>query len=389
MTKTKGASISAQRSAASPTSPRGSPRSPKRDTEYLLSANGNEKASAISPKRSPGGKAGKKEEVETPTPHSNRKKNANSSSSRDVSPMKATNIFGHKVVQDPRVSKVYKMIHKYTGTLGGNGYDGAIYGELTQGSMQKVLDIMVEKLGMDNQSRFIDVGSGLGKPNFHAAQNPQVRLSVGIELEAIRYQMAMLNLKNIALDTENGLVDGDAEDLKLIGGTNFMVGDIDVATYTDPFTHIYMYDLGFPPPLQKSIAQKFNNSQHAVALVSYRPPRRVIEEYGYAVEFVDSFCTSMHGSGEGHTAYFYKRSNSPPVLRNGPEIQSVVLPKREGFAGERDVTVTCDVAFAECVQQAVGPIEGLREFAVQVVSDTLLSEDRPKRERRPRRITDV
>lgn len=30
-------------------------------------------------------------------------------------------------------------------------------------------------------------------------------------------------------------------------------------TQQDPFTHIYMFDLGFPPPLQKSIAHKFNN----------------------------------------------------------------------------------------------------------------------------------
>lgn len=27
----------------------------------------------------------------------------------------------------------------------------------------------------------------------------------------------------------------------------------------DPFTHIYQFDLGFPPPLQQSIANKFNN----------------------------------------------------------------------------------------------------------------------------------
>jgi hypothetical protein len=385
MPKTKGTAGSTLHADESPKSPRDVRKSTIKSSSYL-SEDGHEKVSALSPKRS----GETKEAVETPTPHSNRKKAANASSSRDVSPMKATNIFGHKVVQDPRVSKVYKMIHKYTGTLGGNGYDGAIYGELTQGSMQKVLDIMVEKLGMDNQSRFIDVGSGLGKPNFHAAQNPQVRLSVGIELEEIRYQMAMVNMKNIALETENGLVDGSSnEDVKLLGGTNFMVGDIDVASYTDPFTHIYMYDLGFPPPLQKSIAQKFNNSQHAVALVSYRPPRRVIEEYGYAVEFIDSFCTSMHGSGEGHTAYFYKRTNKPPALRNSPEIQSVVLPKRDGFVGEKDVTVTCDAAFLECVELAVGPIEQLRDFSAQVVNDTLLSEDRPKRERRPRRITDV
>jgi hypothetical protein len=84
-----------------------------------------------------------------------------------------------------------------------------------------------------------------------------------------------------------------------------------------------MFDLGFPPPLQKSIARKFNNrcaesavpifsstpstqfaiyspvclrSVHAECLVSYRPPRRVIHEYGYAVTFVDQVLCSMHGT---------------------------------------------------------------------------------------------
>jgi len=56
-----------------------------------------------------------------------------------------------------------------------------------------------------------------------------------------------------------------------------------------------MYDLGFPPPLQQSIARKFNNSVHARYLVSYRPPHRVIHEYGYQVEFVDKYSTRMHG----------------------------------------------------------------------------------------------
>jgi hypothetical protein len=83
-----------------------------------------------------------------------------------------------------------------------------------------------------------------------------------------------------------------------------------------------MFDLGFPPPLQKSIADKFNHrfeckrhdsifpstlsslitlpfllsiSVHSTCLVSYRPPRRVIHEYGYKVEFVDQVLCSMHG----------------------------------------------------------------------------------------------
>ena len=36
-------------------------------------------------------------------------------------------------------------------------------------------------------------------------------------------------------------------------------------------------------------------SVHPTCLVSYRPPRRVIHEYGYKVEFVDQVLCSMHG----------------------------------------------------------------------------------------------
>lgn len=39
---------------------------------------------------------------------------------------------------ESRVKKVYKIVQKSTGALGGNGYNGAIYGELTLHSMQKV-----------------------------------------------------------------------------------------------------------------------------------------------------------------------------------------------------------------------------------------------------------
>lgn len=88
-----------------------------------------------------------------------------------------------------RVDRTYKLINKSTGTLGGNGHTGAIYGELTKHSMQRVINLLVDKCEMSSRSRFIDVGSGLGKPNFHAAQSPAVRLSIGVELEDIRWQV--------------------------------------------------------------------------------------------------------------------------------------------------------------------------------------------------------
>ncbi len=109
-------------------------------------------------------------------------------------------------------------------------------------------------------------------------------MSIGVELEKIRWQLSMFNLQYICKETSRGRTEDEKEedvtrDSKVLGNTNFLVDDIDNANSTDPFTHIYMYDLGFPPPLQQSIARKFNNSQYAQYLVSYRPPRRVIEEF--------------------------------------------------------------------------------------------------------------
>lgn len=89
----------------------------------------------------------------------------------------------------PRIKKIYKLILKSTGTLGGNGYDGAIYGELTMHSMQRVINVLVEKCELTYASKFIDVGAGLGKPNFHVAQDPAVRISIGVELEDIRWKV--------------------------------------------------------------------------------------------------------------------------------------------------------------------------------------------------------
>jgi hypothetical protein len=88
---------------------------------------------------------------------------------------------------DWKVEQVYKLVHKATGALGGNGYTGAIYGELSVRALQRVINILKDKCGLDSTKRMIDVGAGLGKPNLHAAQDPAVRLSLGVELEDIRW----------------------------------------------------------------------------------------------------------------------------------------------------------------------------------------------------------
>lgn len=107
-----------------------------------------------------------------------------------------------KVVVEDRVAHAYKIIQKRTGSLGGNGYNGAIYGEITMISMQRIVDILIKHCGLSDASRFIDVGAGLGKPNFHVAQYPAVRLSIGVELEEIRWQVRV----NMSLSSWCGLI---------------------------------------------------------------------------------------------------------------------------------------------------------------------------------------
>lgn len=117
------------------------------------------------------------------------------------------------------------------------------------------------------------------------------------------------------------------------------------------------------------------------------------------------------GSGEGHTAYFYKRNNTPPLLKSAPAtLTRVKIPARickigegattnnksqpklktkiknekgpEDASEEVDIEVICDPAFLAGVQLAVGKLTDLREYVNQVTQAHLTS-GRPKRERKP------
>jgi len=95
------------------------------------------------------------------------------------------------------VKKVYAIVRKFTGSIGGNASMGPIYGELTMWSMQKVINLMKEHTEFTNTSLFVDVGSGIGKPNLHVAQDPGVKFSYGIEVEPSRWLLGIICLKNV------------------------------------------------------------------------------------------------------------------------------------------------------------------------------------------------
>jgi hypothetical protein len=43
-----------------------------------------------------------------------------------------------------------------TGSIGGNADGGSIYGELAEGSMQEIVNVLKTSYGLKNRSRFID-----------------------------------------------------------------------------------------------------------------------------------------------------------------------------------------------------------------------------------------
>ena len=139
-------------------------------------------------------------------------------------------------------------------------------------------------------------------------------------------------------------------------------------------------------------------SCYAEYFISYRPPHRVIDEYGYDVIFMDKINTSMHGdtsflvhkitspimipgSGENHTAYFYKRSSDRS--QEEPSMTKISLPGRKHLQ-EEDLEVVCDPLFLEPIRQAIGPLSKFMSD-VDMLMTKIFNAERPKRVRKARK----
>lgn len=231
---------------------------------------------------------------------------------KDPSPAKRRLAFGRLIVEtfvQDNVRQVYGIIKKLTGSIGGNASFGPIYGELTMGSMQKMINLMKQYTGFNASSRFIDVGSGIGKPNLHVTQDPGVEVSFGIEIEESRFVLGLNCLKGV-LDAASQQAAGQPSENERIGHRCiFAHGSICDAHSFDPFTHVYMFSIGFPPRLWVVLAEMWNRSASGY-LICYHGPKDIIHCYEFQVELVTQMPTSMHGSSEGHMGYIYRRTTA-------------------------------------------------------------------------------
>lgn len=249
------------------------------------------------------------------------------------------------------VSEVYRTIRKQTGALGGNAAGGAIYGEITQASFQRIVDFLKDKCELSASSLFLDVGSGLGKPNFHVAIDPGVEVSYGVELEELRWHLSLHNLKSVlALESTKSKPNR----------TIFTVGDITDARTLNPFSHIYSFDVGFPPDVMDQLATIFNRSD-ARYFASFHPPRKVIEMYGFDVENIGRVATSMAGSSEGHQCYFYRRTSDDEPVPSGKEDRAT---KANGEDAGTPKKLHIDPLFRKGFEVLSRGREGVRDWIV-------------------------
>jgi Histone methylation protein DOT1 len=162
--------------------------------------------------------------------------------------------FGNSALQvsiNSNVRDVYKIVQKRTGAIGGNGSFGPIYGELTAGSMQKMVNLMKEYSGLDSTSLFMDIGSGIGKPNLHVSQDPGVCISLGIESEKSRWILSMNCLQGVVdtiVNQRQEIVHSAlSQDNCKLQTCNclFVLEDVLNVHSFDPFSHVYMFSIGY------------------------------------------------------------------------------------------------------------------------------------------------
>ncbi len=262
------------------------------------------------------------------------------------------NPFRGGVVVPASVKRVYSMIGKTTGSLGGNGATGAIYGELTVGSFQKIVDLLKAHCNLNCNSRFVDVGSGLGKPSFHVAQDPGCQMSFGVELEELRWRLSIHNHRSMLRATTQ-------IDCSPPVNVFFLHADMQQAQTFDPFTHVYSCDVGFPPSTFHRLAKVFNRSQTQY-LISYQSPKRIIDLYKFNVELVfKEGSLKMTGSSEGKTVFAYRRkglmggevppqpsdAKVDPLFREG-----VQLTRNAQNGGIEDLEQYLEARFGEFVE---------------------------------------
>ncbi len=251
---------------------------------------------------------------------------------------------------------IYEKIKAVLGPVGGDACGGPIYGEVTFGSFQRILNVLENECGLNNDSIFVDIGSGLGKPNFHvtSAAKSGVKLSIGIEVVGDRWIQSIHVLDR--------LLRANSDDISNVASKVFFAhADICHFAKTGMYgvTHMYSFNVGMPIPVKEAIVDSFMATSTATHLICFDKPAFILE-YCSELELFKQFCISMHGSAEGHTVFFYRKLEMKSKQQeNAPDILDVA----KNLLLTSPKAIPTDPDFVMCTPHAPTYSKGLSYFA--------------------------
>ncbi|KAL3160311.1 hypothetical protein ABBQ38_009701 [Trebouxia sp. C0009 RCD-2024] len=212
---------------------------------------------------------------------------------------------------EDRVKALYYIMQSAENKLGGGEGIEGLYGSLTRTGMQKVLHSLSKSCGLDQSSRLVDVGAGLGRPLLHALIHPGIASGYGIEIDQIKCSKAHAFLRQSAAALlKRGFTS------KELAVPVVKCSAIEKISSLDPATHAYSFWEGVPIDAKCAFGSLFAASRtlKAVAVVQramrQADPAEVMAELGFGqVDLVSSFAVSMSGSGRSFTAYVFNKSD--------------------------------------------------------------------------------
>ncbi|DBA79533.1 TPA: hypothetical protein ACH3X1_008235 [Trebouxia sp. C0004] len=183
--------------------------------------------------------------------------------------------------------------------------------------MQKVLHSLSKSCGLDQTSRLVDIGAGLGRPLLHALISPGVASGFGIEIDQIKCSKADAFLRRSAAALSS----------RGLAGKDFAVPEVQCSAIEkirtlEPATHAYSFWEGVPINAKCAFGCLFAASKtlKAVAVVQramrQAQPAEVMKDLGFGLlHLVASFPVSMSGSGRSFTAYVFSKADKAQLAQ--------------------------------------------------------------------------
>jgi hypothetical protein len=199
---------------------------------------------------------------------------------------------------------VYHYLRTRVRALTADG--GDTNGELTRGSIDKILTVMIEHYGMNENSVLCDGGANYNVFVAHAAQRTGCK-AWGVEYVPVRTFVAASQFLR-ALNSDRGKMKNPR--------VAYVPCDLYLLRSLVNTTIVYLFDEAFPPSLFEHNIKVAASTQSVKHIISFKASKnrslhQVFEDYGFKQG--KKVPVNKTGSNEGNTAYIYTRETMVDV----------------------------------------------------------------------------